>query len=170
MKAKPWRTCTFEKLGPERRDYLDQLTREMIKKDFKPAEKNPFVWIEPDLVFKSPNKWMAGIRAVSVKEDLKVGLISGGDLQRLLLQYFVGLVLAMVLFAIAGFGFKTVGLTANVSASIALFISLTIMVLTAFSISLQRRTINQKVIKILIETAQSMGSNQITPFKNDFMD
>jgi len=137
----------------------------MIKNGFKLAEKNPFVWIEPDLVFKSPNKWMVGIRAVSVKENLKVGLISGGELRQLLIQYFAGLVLAIILFTIGGLGFKAVGLDPDTSAVIALFISLTIMFLTAFSIHLQKRTVNRKVMKILIETAESMGGKQITPFK-----
>jgi hypothetical protein len=155
----------------KRQAYLDQLTREMIEKGFKQAEKNPFRGIEsddlagPDLVFKSPNKWMVGIRVLSVKEDLKVGLISGGDLRRLLLQYFAGLVLAIILLTIGGFGFKAVGLDPNTSMVIALLIFLTIMFLTALSISLQKRTVNRKVIKVLVETAQSMGSNQITSFK-----
>lgn len=150
----------------KRQAYLDQLTREMIKKDFKPADKNPFVGIESDLVFKSPNKWMVGIRAVSVKEDLKVGLISGGELRQLLIQYFAGLVLAIILFTIGGLGFKAVGIESDTSAVIALFIFLTILLLTAFSIHLQKRTVNRKVMEILIETVESMGSKQIAPFMN----
>lgn len=169
--TKKFQTCTFQGLGIKRQDYLDQLTRKLTEIDFKPINKSSldsmeyFAFGGTDLVFKSPNKWIVGIRALSVKEDLKVGLISGGILRQLLLQYFAGLVLAIILFTIGGFGFKAVGLNPNTSAVIALVIFLTILLLTAFLINLQNRTVNRKVIKILIDIAQLMGSNQITPFK-----
>jgi hypothetical protein len=169
--TKIFRTCTFQGLGVKRQAYLDQLTCELTEIDFEPINRSSLDWMESfgfegtDLVFKSPNKWNVGIRTLSVKEDLKVGLVSRGTLRQLLLEYSAGVILAMTLFVMSAFGLKAVGLDPNTSAVIAMFISLTVMFLMALLITLQKRTVNRKVMKVLVETAKSMGSNQMTPFK-----
>lgn len=170
-----WRTCVFQGIGTKKQAYLDLLAEEMARNGFQKGEKNKLgTWgVAPFLegsspMFETPDKKdNVIIQAIPCNGDLKVGfmLIAKTKQNILLFTFFVlGLIVSLVLvyaikYAVPSFdGFPLAMLWLITWFSIGLGLPL-------FFSGLSVITWNRKLMQIFVETAESIGSKQITRFK-----
>jgi hypothetical protein len=173
--TKKFQTCVFHGLGIKRQAYLDQLTRELAEIDFKPINKSSlgsmecFAFGGTDLLFAALKGLGEGIgvRAVSVNGDLKVGFVSSGmKTQRFftifLVFIFLGLFASFIPFFVYDPNSKT-GTWGYITIGLPLFFI--IACIPFFHSLLYRRRYGGRIRRLLVETAESIGGKQITPFK-----
>lgn len=169
-----WRTCIFQNIGTKKQEYLVLLAEEMARKGFQQGEKDeigtrimtPFLQ-ENSPMFETPDgKLGIAIQAVPSNGDLKVGfmLIAKTKQNTLVFVSFVlGLLVSLasvylIKYAFPYFdGFPLAMLWLIIWFSIGLGLPL----LLQSSII----TWNRRLMQILVEIADSMGSKQVTPFK-----
>jgi hypothetical protein len=170
LKSKAWTTCTYEKLGPKRQDYLDRLTQEMANVNFTVPSRESKIWKEAvglarsDLIFESSDKIsVMGVRAASLNGNLRVGFLRVGKAKPVLLLFFSGLGLALALSFISLQLFESI--PRHTLGLIFLVIFGGILALPLSYLFLIRRTCYHKVRILVIETAKSLGGKQLTPFK-----
>lgn len=173
--TKRFQTCVFQALGIKKQAYLDQLTKEMIKIDFKPIDRSSlgsmesFAFGGTDLLFAAPKGLGEGIgvRAVSLNGNLKVGFVSSGiRTRKFFTVFFICLFLGLFASFIPFFVYdpnSTVGMWSYITIGLPLF--LIIVCGPLVHSLLYRRRYNGKIRRLLVETAESMGAKQITPFK-----
>ncbi len=175
-----WSTCTFQGLGPKKQAYLDLLNERMAKKGFQRVEKigvktnvTPIINKSSNLMFKSPDGliWI-GIRSLSTDEDLKVGYTNtyyNPKRTTLILASSMLLGLFFCYLSIFIIGHGTIPLSPNTPTRILLIPVLILLsvAIGTFYIIFTRPFSNwiRQLKTTLIETAESMGSKQITPFK-----
>jgi len=172
-----WRTCTFKDIGTKKQDYLDLLAKEMTKKDFQQVEKNklstrtmaPFLE-ENSLVFGTPDgKFNIAIQAVPSNGNLKVGFIVVAKIKQSVVNfvYFVlGSLASFILLYLIKCAFPSFDRLTLVMLFFIIWFSIGFG-LPLFLLS--RKTWNQQLMRILVKTADSMGSKQISPFKRTWI-
>lgn len=174
-----WKICTFQGLGTKRQEYLNLVAERMVKKDFKRVGEikletwGQYLYIkDSDLTFESPEgEYQTGIRAVSIGENLRVGFNHKGTLKILkkaVLMFAFSLIFALFvsfLFVnIVEYAFPSI----DVTQLGVLWIIVFFPVMFGLWISIvgkKKRVLDRQIKKFLVDTAEYMGSKQITPFK-----
>lgn len=184
LKSRQWITCTFEGLGTKKQAYLDLLNKGMVEKGFRQFKKIKSPMATPslisktaDLIYKTHDEqvWL-GIKVLPKGEDLRTGFTYSDASS---IRTFLTLLLCVFLGAFAGFSSSYIisGGSFDLSklhpliaiAPVGIFILVTA---SAFGLIFGRpqRTCEKRAKAILIETAESMGSKQVTPFENTAAD
>lgn len=168
-----WRTSTFQNLQTKIQSYMELLTEEMAKKGFQRSEKSDIGTFGAFLkggysMFETPDKkFNAIIQAIPCNGELKVGftlLAKPKQNTLLFISFIIGLLVSLVPLYIIKYvvpfieGFPLAMLWLIIWFSIGLGVPL-------FFSGLSVITWNRKLMQILVRTAESMGSKQITPFK-----
>jgi len=176
---KVWRTCTFQGLGSKRQEYLDLLSDGIVRWGFQRLGKDKDgglldEWTKGrDLLLGSPEGYRISLRAISVNGNLRVGFvhdviqekgwrIRGGSIASIVLA---GLITLFSVYLIRYFfpyeGPPSLGLALLIIPfSILIWFILFYMFVGRNEITWRRR-----LKRLLVETAESMGGKQVSPFK-----
>ncbi len=177
-----WKACTFSGLGVKKQAYFDLLTEKMAKLGFQRVEalevgslitpRAPYINKESDLIFKSSSrKLCVGVKISSKNGDLRVGfkqMYYSVAMFALLIAF--GFFLGFVVFSIY------IQIYGPMSSSAPKILEL-LMGLSAIGVLISPLILfggvpfliwRQRLKKILIKTAESLGSKQTTPFEKTF--
>jgi len=178
LNSKEWVTCEFQGLGNKKQVYLDLLKKEMSKGGFQQVEeirlaRRPwasFISKMSNLKFNSPDgKMWIGIQAVPKDENLRVGF---ADVVLTKKQFYLLFAFSILFaFSLGAISAYVIGRNVNVNEHIEWAFSSIIVAALAFVTPpmlygiLPRRRWRRQAKQLLVETAESMGSKQTTPFK-----
>ena len=175
---KVWRASTFQGLGAKKQKYLDSLTEEMVKWGFQPLDKSDGggvlnEWVKGrDLLFISPDGNRISIRAITVNDNLRSGFAyeidrakgwrtRAGFIATVILDSLITALLALILKYILPSADPTL---LSLAILMPVFILFLIILFYVF-VGKSERSWKRRLKRLMIETAESMGAKQITPFK-----
>lgn len=177
-KPRAYRTCTFQGLGNKRQAYLDSVAERMAEQGFKRAEewreRNP-VFDGSNSIFKSSDeKFLVAIRAISTEDgNLRAGFSLAGVPGKAAKIFVFSIGFAFILGALSAYILRQMfGPIKGTVQDLWMLILVMIILFTAFGFPVlaymtpSKMRYNRKVRQILVETAESMGSKQITPFSS----
>jgi hypothetical protein len=174
--VKGFRTCTFQGLGTKKQEYLNMLAEVMKKKNLQKVEEPSgviaLVLEGRGLIFESPSRVEVGIRAVSIKENLRVGFAVQPNVTRkkAVLWLIVSILVASFFVFLSAYiiGHGMLPLTeAHGWAILIPFLTFFAAFSCMFLPYVLKTEITwpPKIRKLLVETAESIGGKQITPFR-----
>jgi hypothetical protein len=178
--GKSFQTTVFQNVGYRRQDFLDRLTDELVKIDFKPIDKESLRFTESvifkgvDSLFTMPKgiNQAVGIRAISIKDKLKVGFILGGMTT---VKFYATMIISI-------FGGLFIGLfpifvfdpNSEIAMWSFIFIGLPLFILIGISPSFyirhQRKQYREKIKELMVKIILDMDGKQLAPFQKSTID
>lgn len=174
-----WKICTFQGIGTKRQEYLNLVAERMVTNGFKRVEEiklgiwGQYLYVKgSDFTFESPEgEYQTGIRAVSIDENLRVGFNHTGTSRIakkaflwLVCCLFIALVVSLLSCNIVKYAFPSID--AFQLTMLWTIIFFPVMFGPIFFIAgKKKRSLDRQIKQFLVDTAEYMGSKQITPFK-----
>jgi len=171
-------TCTFQGLGAKKQAYLDSLTEGMAKKGFQRVNEVKLataweflLYKRSDLIVKSSDVKLAGVQTLPKDGNLRVGFMESPFTRKKVWLTLVFSILIAFFFCVLSMYVIGHGVLpwTNVPDWMILIPTITFFIVLIGALALfwvkPARNWRQQVKQLLVETAESMGGKQISPFK-----